>query len=253
IYCRPSCPSKHPDKRNVRFFAIPEAARQAGFRACLRCKPDDAETSDPHVELTRRICAHIENQLDQASVEPITLKALGRELSVSPFHLQRTFKRVLGISPHEYAEALKMRRFKSQLKGGQTVTNAMYEAGFGSSSRLYEHAPAHLGMTPTAYQKGAPGTLIRYTIADSPFGRLLVAATSKGICGVSLGDSDSAVLAYLRKEYPEAKLERDDAQLDRSVRQILQHLNGRHPKLDLPLDIQATAFQRLVWNELRKI
>src|SRR5262249_44043433 len=120
IYCRPSCPSKHPDKRNVRFFAIPEAARQAGFRACLRCKPDDAETSDPHVELTRRICAHIENQLDQASVEPITLKALGRELSVSPFHLQRTFKRVLGISPHEYAEALKMRRLKSQLKGRRT-------------------------------------------------------------------------------------------------------------------------------------
>lgn len=249
IYCRPSCPARRPRREQVVFFSIPEAAESAGFRSCRRCRPRSAEIIDPQVEMVRRACAYIESHLDQAT----TLEDLSAHTGVSPYHLQRVFKRIVGITPRQYAGAFRLSQFKSSVKKGGTVTGAMYEAGYGSSSRLYEQAPAQLGMTPADYRRGGEGVRIQYTIAGCSLGRLLVAATGKGICAVRLGDSDAALEADLLGEYPAAEINRQDEFLRNLVEQILRHINGRHPHLDLPLDVQATAFQWSVWEKLRDI
>jgi len=247
IYCRPSCPSRRPRRERVVFFPVPEAAESCGFRACLRCRPQDAAAADPSIAWARRLCREIE----AAGGAP--LEALARKAGVSPHHLQRTFKRVVGISPREYAEALRLRAVKVRLKRGDAVTEALYEAGFGSSSRLYESAGARLGMTPATYRRGGRGMRIQYTIADSPLGRLLVGATDRGVSAVCLHDDDRALEKALREEYPEAEIRRDDAERGPWVEAILAHLAGRQPHLDLPIDVQATAFQWQVWEALRRI
>ena len=248
IYCRPSCPARRPARRQVVFFPLPEAAERAGFRPCRRCRPQEAPGS-PSLELVRRVCRAIETGLE----EPLTLRALGAHVGVSPGHLQRTFTRLMGITPREYADARRLDRLKVHLREGQNVTPALYGAGYGASSRLYEKAAAQLGMTPGTYRRGGKGMKISYTIVNSPLGRLLVAATERGICMVSLGDSAVALEAALRHEYPSTEIQRDASGFAPWVTAIVRYLNGRQPNLNLPLDVQATAFQRRVWEELRRI
>lgn len=249
IYCRPSCPSRQPNFANVLFFALPEAAKQSGFRSCLRCRPDAVEPRDPQAELVQRICRLLSEDVESK----ISLSVLSARVGLSQFHLQRVFRRVLGITPQQYSEALRAEKFKQHIKGGRGVTDAMYEAGYSSSSRLYEKASARLGMTPATYARGGMGMSIYFTIAACPLGRLLVAATTRGICAVTLGAADEELEAQLRAEYPRGAIVRDDAQLRAWVDAILAHLSGRQTHLDLPLDLQATAFQIRVWQELRRI
>lgn len=253
IYCRPSCPARRPRRENVRFFKLPEAAEQAGFRACRRCHPRRARTSDPQIDLVRHVC-HL---IDEHDEEPLTLQTLSAETKVSPHHLQRTFKEVMGITPRQYKENRRLTRFKANVKEGASVTEAMYEAGFGSSRSLYEKSSSQMGMTPATYGRGGRGMRIVYTIAGCSLGRLLVAATERGVCSVALGDSDAELAAGLFAEYPNASIDSRDSSISASLNlwlnDVLNGLNGQSARIDLPLDIQATAFQWRVWEELRRI
>lgn len=252
IYCRPSCPARRPRRENVRFYLSAGAAREAGFRACKRCHPDEA-TPAPDIALAQRVCAAIEAEEDDPDGDT-SLAALGASLGVSPFHLQRTFKRVTGITPRQYADVMRVRRFKKGLREGDAVTDAIYDAGYGSASSVYERVSDGLGMTPGAYKRGGAGATVRYATADAaPLGRLLVAATERGVCAVTLGDADIALVEGLAREFPAATRERDDAGIGTHIAAVLAHLSGAQPRLDLPLDVQATAFQRRVWEALRAI
>src|SRR5512146_1787135 len=193
VYCRPSCPSRRPKPNVVQFFAAPEQAEKAGFRACRRCKPRDPRSVDQRVQMVVRACELIERENE----EQVSLQKLGAELGRSPFEVQRLFKQVLGISPRQYADALRLRRLKAELRGPRNVTEALYEAGYGSSSRLYERAHEQLGMTPAQYRAGAAGQEIRYTIAPSALGMVLVGATERGVCAVSLGESEKQLVTNL--------------------------------------------------------
>ena len=249
VYCRPSCPSRRPKRESVTFFDVPEAAESAGFRACRRCNPKDTRARAPQLDAVRAACRYIDDHGESTT----TLAELGKAVGLSPHHLQRVFARVMGISPRAYAEARRLGRVKSLLKAGDDVTGALYEAGYGSSSRLYERANGQLGMTPATYRRGGEGAHIRYTIADSPLGRLLIAATHKGICMVSLGDNDFHLEHELHHDFAAAEIVRDDQALGAWVKALLRHLNGKAPHLDLPLDVRATAFQWKVWQALRGI
>jgi AraC family transcriptional regulator of adaptative response/methylated-DNA-[protein]-cysteine methyltransferase len=198
-------------------------------------------------------CREIDSRVREGTDAPVTLSALSAPLGMSPHQLERAFRSVMGITPRQYADAQRMRRLKSQLRKGDDVTTALYDAGFGSSSRLYERAPSQLGMTPATYRQGGAGMRVNYTIVDSLLGRLLVGATDRGISAVYLGESDARLEAALQKEYPRAEIRRDRNGLDGWVSKILEHLRGREPNLDLPTDVQATAFQRRVWEEIRRI
>jgi AraC family transcriptional regulator, regulatory protein of adaptative response / methylated-DNA-[protein]-cysteine methyltransferase len=255
IYCRPSCPSRKPRRAQVVFFRVPAEAERKGFRPCRRCRPEKARPIDPHAADVARICRYIETTLADRSGDEssLTLAALASLSGLSAYALERAFRRVTGITPRQYVDAHRMRRLKSRLKKGDDVTTALYEAGFGSSSRLYERAPKQLGMTPATYRRGGAGMEIHYTIANSPLGRVLVAATSRGVSAVYLGDNEAKLEAELRREYPHATIERDRHGLEQWVGKIVEHLSGKAPNLDLPTDVQATAFQRRVWEELRKI
>ena len=172
---------------------------------------------------------------------------------MSPFHLQRTFKRLLGVSPREYQDALRVTRFKSRLRAGDTVSRATYEAGFGSSSRVYERSDNTLGMTPASYRRGGAGMRITYTIVESPFGKLLVGATDRGVCSVALGDSDERLVRALRNDFPRAEIERGDDTHRDWAEEIVAHIGGGNVGLNVPLDLLGTAFQQQVWALLRKI
>ncbi len=202
---------------------------------------------DRQVALVERACALI----DERAGERVTLGELGDELGVSPWHLQRLFRKVMGVSPRDYADALRSGQFRRQLRAGDSIAGATYGAGYGSSSRIYEVAGQQLGMTPATYARGGKGARIVYAVVDSPLGRLLVAATEAGVCFVSLGERDQALVAALEAEFPEAEsIERDDARVGPSLDALVAYLSGETPHVDLPLDIQATAFQRRVWQEL---
>lgn len=248
VYCRPSCPSRRPRRENVTFFRHVHEAERAGFRECLRCRPRSL-AENPRQESVKRICRYIEQHLD----EPVTLALLGAEFKQSPFHLQRTFKAVLGITPKEYANSCRMRGFRQKLKAGQSVTRAMHEAGYSSTSRLYSRTASELGMEPSKYRRGAIAAPIRYTCADSSLGRMLIATTEKGICSIQFADSDEELEQGLKHEFPFAMRRRDDAGLTDLTKKLMQHLNGVEVAPALPLDIQATAFQRRVWSYLQTI
>lgn len=207
-----------------------------------------AETAPETVALVTRVCAFLREQPD----EPPTLAVLGDRVGLSPAHLQRVFKRVVGVSPRQYADSCRLARLKTGLKAGDSVTTALFAAGYGSSSRLYEKAGAQLGMTPGEYQKGGAHATIRYSIARCPLGRVILAMTERGVCGVALGGTDAELEEFVRTEFPAAKLTRDDKSLAEWVGELLQELAGKAHR-DLPLDVRATAFQRRVWEELRKI
>lgn len=248
VYCRPSCAARRPRRENVRFFRTPEAAEQAGYRACLRCRPR-AFTGNAESDGVKAICRFIELHLD----EPMTLGRLGKEFHQSPFHLQRRFKAVLGITPREYADACRLKMLKRNLQAGDSVTRAMYDAGYGSSSRLYERTASQLGMTPDKYRRGAIAASIRYTTADSPLGRMLIAATERGICSIQFARSDGELIEGLKREFPFAARRPDDGELRVWVSTLLHHLRGQDLNSCLPLDIRATAFQRRVWAYLQSI
>ena len=248
VYCRPSCPARRPRRENVRFFQRPEEAEKAGFRACLRCRPRLIGSS-PRLAMVKAICRYIERHLD----ETVSLARLGREFRQSPFHLQRTFKSVLGITPKAYADSCRMDQFKRNLRAGHSVTRAMYDAGYGSSSRLYERTTSQLGMTPDKYRRGAVSAQVRYTCANSPLGRMFIAATEKGICAVQFADNDDELEHGLKHEFPFALRRRDDEALHKWKENLLRHMRGQKLHTALPLDIQATAFQRKVWQHLQSI
>ena len=248
IYCRPSCPAKHPRRSNVTFFRAPDAAEKAGYRACLRCKPKVFD-GDTNLKLVKSVCRYIEQHLD----ESITLPQLGAAFSKSPFHLQRVFKAVLGVTPRAYTESCRMKQLKRNLQAGHSVTRAMYDAGYSSSSRLYERTASHLGMSPDKYRRGSIAATIRYSCTDSPLGRMLVAATAKGICAIQFADSDEELEHGLKHEFPFAIRRRDDDAIQQWTWELLRHMSGQKLNPALPLDIQATAFQRRVWTYLQSI
>jgi AraC family transcriptional regulator, regulatory protein of adaptative response / methylated-DNA-[protein]-cysteine methyltransferase len=253
VYCRPSCPSKRPRPDRVVFFADPHEAELAGYRACRRCRPQVASPQGEAAWLVRRICQEIDDTLASDPATRLTLVELSRSFGLEPHKMERLFQRILGITPRQFTDAQRMTQLKSKLRKGEKVTTAMYDAGFGSSSRLYERAPGQMGMTPAAYRRGGQGMAISYTIASSPLGRVLVAATQRGVSAVYLGDSDEPLKKALAQEYPRAEIRQDAAGIGPWVRGIIRHLRGQEPHIDLPLDVQATAFQRRVWEELRRI
>lgn len=248
VYCRPSCPARRPQRGNVTFFQRPAQAEKAGFRACLRCRPASV-SGNPQSDSAKEICRYIEQHLD----EPITLERLGKKFRQSPFHLQRRFKAALGISPREYADSCRLRLLKRNLQAGDNVTRAMYDAGYGSSSRLYEKTSSQLGMTPDKYRRGAIAAAIRYAVADSPLGRMLIAATEKGVCSIQFASSDGELLEGLKREFPFAVRKPDEAGLKAWLAALLKKMTGRQSNATLPLDIRATAFQRRVWTYLQSI
>jgi AraC family transcriptional regulator of adaptative response/methylated-DNA-[protein]-cysteine methyltransferase len=248
VYCRPSCPARRPRRENVTFYSRPEQAEKAGFRACLRCRPRSL-SGNPQSDLAKEICRYIEQHLD----EPITLEKLGKVFRQSPFHLQRRFKAALGITPREYADSCRMRQLKRNLQAGDNVTRAMYDAGYGSSSRLYEKTASQLGMTPDKYRRGAIAASIRYACSDSPLGRMLIAATDRGVCSIQFARSDGELIEGLKREFPFAVRKPDQSGLQAWIEAMLSQMTGRELNATLPLDIRATAFQRRVWTYLQSI
>lgn len=246
IYCKPSCSSKLPKRENVSFFEDFTKAESNGFRACLRCQPKN-ETVGEQTKIVLRACEILERE------ENISLEDLSAELNLSAAHLQKIFKQIIGVSPKKYAEMKRLEKFKSEIKSGADVTSAMYEAGFNSPSRLYENVSEKLGMTPKTYAKKGANMKINYTITDSDLGKLLVARTAKGVCAVTFGDDEKVLKENLLSEYRNAEIVEEDANLKEYVEAILANLEGKNKTLDLPLDLQATAFQMRVWEVLRKI
>jgi AraC family transcriptional regulator of adaptative response/methylated-DNA-[protein]-cysteine methyltransferase len=251
IYCRPSCPSRRPTRKNVTFFPTTDAARAAGYRACLRCQPDEASRKpDPQAGAIAAVAGY----LDEHKGEKTKLKDLAKATGVGKFTILRGFRRVLGVSPGEYGRAQRLAAFKAKVREPKTrVTDAIYEAGFGSSSRLYEGADAALGMTPTALKNGGAGLRIRYTVADSPLGTLLVGATDRGICSIAFGDSAEELVETLRAAFPKAELKQMDRELTYAVEAVVAGLREHPAAFALPMDVRGTAFQQRVWRELQAI
>jgi AraC family transcriptional regulator, regulatory protein of adaptative response / methylated-DNA-[protein]-cysteine methyltransferase len=248
IYCRPSCSSRRPKRENVRFYGSAAAAEAGGYRACRKCLGADAAHTR-RLGAVKAACA----LLDAADETAPTLDELADATGLSPYHLQRTFKAATGVTPRQYWDAQRLGRLRENLKSGEAVSPALYGAGYGSSSRLYEKARGQLGMTPATYGKGGRGAVIAFTLAPSPLGQILIAATESGICFLALGEDAGKLEAELRAEFPKAEIVRDDDTLGRITKAVIAHLEGRLPDIKLPLDIQATAFQRQVWEALMDV
>lgn len=248
IYCRPTCPARKPLQKNVRFFLSADAAERAGFRACRRCHPRQAVV-DPRMAIVERVVSDVGEHLDG----DCSLQAVAERVGASAAHLHRTFKAMLGITLKGYVDARRLEHVRGSLRSGRDVTNALYDAGFGSSRALYERSNATLGMTPGAYRAGGEQTEIRFTVTDSPLGKVLVARTDAGICSVTLGDDGEGLSHRLREEFPAASIREDRDDLAGVVDQVLARIRGNEPERVLPLDVRATAFQRRVWEELQKI
>lgn len=254
IYCKPSCPSRKPDRKNVKFFPNPARAEGEGFRACQRCEPQrTAPKADPQTDAIAAATTFLQEHVGERT----SLEDLAEASGLGKFAVQRGFKRVLGVTPGEYARAQRKERFRDELKPAKgakgTVTDAVYAAGFGSSSRVYEGVDAMLGMTPTAMKAGGSGESIRYAIADSPLGRMLVGATERGLCRVQFNDTDAEAEADLREYFPQAVLRRDDSGLGEEVRAVLTHIRENASATELPFHVRATAFQQRVWKALTEI
>lgn len=247
VFCRPTCKSRRPLQRNVELFADAAAARAAGYRACKRCRPDELARPEAPAWVAAA-CRALED-----ADGPLPLETLAAQVGVSRAHLQRGFTKATGVSPRGYAAALRERRLRTALRDGASVADAAYGSGFGSGSRLYENAPARLGMTPAAFRRGAPGTGITYAIVDASLGKVLIAATGRGICFVALDARASVLERALRAEFPAAMLERADDRLASAASKVVRYLSAEGPLPDLPLDVRATAFQARVWEALRGI
>jgi AraC family transcriptional regulator, regulatory protein of adaptative response / methylated-DNA-[protein]-cysteine methyltransferase len=241
VYCKPSCPARRPKRDNVLFFTNTEDARAAGFRACMRCKPDEVGRDRQAVALAVKLIDHAE--------EPPTLAEVASAVGYAPHHFQRIFKRDLGISPAEYARGLRNRRTETALKTNRRVTDAVYEAGYSGPSSFYSDAKERLGMTPSAWRDGGRGETIRWTHFTSPLGQMFIAATSKGICRLTFDDCEQS----LRRLFPNATIVQDDGALRALVEGALRAIEQPLAMPDLPIDVAGTAFQEAVWRELRKI
>jgi AraC family transcriptional regulator of adaptative response/methylated-DNA-[protein]-cysteine methyltransferase len=254
VYCRPSCAARQPLRKNVRFYETPGEAERDGLRPCLRCHPLKERADDATIEKIRDVCAYIRNHCE--SGEPLVLETLGEAAGWSPFHLHRMFKAVLGVTPKQFVDACRVAALKTKLRHGGSVTAAVYDAGFGSSSRVYERVDANLGMTPAQYRNGGKNVAISYTFAKTPLGLMLVAATDRGLCFVQFGENEEALVKQLMSEYPEANIARSQADhrdMDAWMKALTGYLKGEPVALDLPIDVRATAFQLKVWRYLQTI
>ena len=248
IFCRPSCSSRRPNRENVRFFGTAEQAEKAGYRACKRCKPTGKPTRDIDTALASAAAF-----LKAHATSPITLSALSREVGVSAFHLQREFKRAFGVSPREFQDANRRSALTTRLRKGDTVSRATYEAGFGSSSRVYERASTRLGMTPAAVRPGGLGERVHFGIVSSSLGRVLVGWTEKGVCSVSLGDDDGALKRAFRSDFPRADVREVGPAIHEWVAAIVKAIDGVVSNPNIPIDARGTAFQMRVWEALQAI
>ena len=246
VYCRPSCAARRPLRKNVRFYRTSGEAERDGLRPCRRCRPT---AGDVVAEACRYIDAHAD--------ESLTLESLAQRAGLSAAHFQRRFKRAAGVTPKQYHAAARLRALKGGLRQSGGVTEAVYQAGYGSASRVYERADSRLGMTPRQYREGGRGTAITYATVPTPLGLLLIGATDRGLCALQFGEDAGGLVEALRREYPRALLEPmrrpHPPEFDRWVRALDRYLKGERPRLNLPLDIQATAFQLRVWNYLQGI
>ena len=243
IFCRPSCASRRPRSDRMAFFSTAADAKAAGYRACRRCQPESLPDTTDIVE---RICRYIDSRQEESP----KLSELERNFGLSRHHLVRTFKAAVGMTPKAYADLRRVERLKQRLRAGDSVTNAMYDVGYGSSSRLYERGNTLLGMTPAKYQRQGAGMSAMFTIVETSFGKLLVATTDLGICAVRLGDTAAALERGLRSEYGLAQLRRDDTGLTPTVRRIVHHIEDGVPLGALATDVRSTAFTRAVWRAL---
>lgn len=248
IYCRPSCPARHPKRQNVEFFATPAEAETAGYRPCKRCSPNGASIHERHVAAVREACRLIEDSDPTPNLDEVS-----RAVGLSPSHFHRLFKRTVGITPKEYAVACRDRKLQEHLVTSPGVTHAIYEAGYGSSSRVYEKSYKTLGMRPSQFRAGAAGVKIAFAIAKSALGWLLVAATSKGICLIEFGDSRNELRKRMHDRFPSAEVREDHEELGSAILSVAAFIEAPEQGLALPLDIQGTAFQRRVWKALQQI
>jgi AraC family transcriptional regulator of adaptative response/methylated-DNA-[protein]-cysteine methyltransferase len=249
VYCRPACASRLPRRENVRFFESSKDAEQSGFRPCKRCKPEAPEWEQPPIRAVLEACRRIEK-----ADAPPSLKELAAAAGLSVFHFQRLFKKIVGVTPKQYTLQNRSNRLRERLTKGSTVTEAMYDAGFGSSSRFYEKATSTLGMKPSLYKKGAQDVAIRFAVVSCFLGWVLVAATEQGICSIDFGDTAQALKENLRRRFPRAMLLDPDPPFTAMVKKVLAFLENPHRgRFDLPLDVQGTAFQRRVWQALQQI
>jgi AraC family transcriptional regulator of adaptative response/methylated-DNA-[protein]-cysteine methyltransferase len=246
IYCRPACPSKLARPENISFFATCEEAEAAGFRACHRCKPNEASSTVRHAAMIAEACRRIE-----AADEPLPLDTLAATIGLSPFHFHRLFKKMTGVTPKAYAAAQRSTRVRDHLARGQgSVTEAIYGAGFNSNSRFYETSDAILGMAPSAFRSRGAGATIRFAIGQCSLGAILVATTDKGVCAIFLGDDPDALVRDLQDRFPKADLTSGDAGFEAVIAKVIGFVETPALGLDLPLDIQGTAFQQRVWQAL---
>lgn len=245
VYCRPTCPSRRPKRSNIRFFGDGASAERAGFRACRRCRPG---TPDAQSEAVRRACDLIER-----SEKPPGLAELAEAAGLSPYHFHRIFRRTLGVTPKEYAAMQRSQRLQRDLAGGAPVAEAIYGAGFGSGSRVYEHADATLGMTPAAYRRGGEGMLIRHAVVPSELGPVIVAATGRGVCMIEFGDTEEELAERLKARFPKARLEPADDTLRAWVAAVADYVRVPSRGLRLPVDMLGTAFQQRVWKALAEL
>ena len=248
VYCRPSCASRPARPENVAFYATAADAERAGFRACRRCKPNQAGVAEANAAKVAELCRYIET-----AECPPTLGELARRAGMSPFHLHRVFKSVTGVTPKGYAGAHRARRLQQELKRGGTVTDAIYGAGYNSSGRFYEEADQLLGMTPTRYRSGGADTEIRFAVGQCSLGSILVAKSARGLCSIMMADDPQQLTRELQDRFPRARLIGGDEQFEQWVAQVIGLVEEPRLGLDLPLDVQGTAFQRRVWQALRKI
>lgn len=254
VYCRPGCPARTPLRENVRFYRSAAQAEAGGLRPCLRCRPT-AHDAGPNAERIRQLCEYI--RANSGNGEPLSLEHLSRQAGVSPFHLQRTFKAAVGVTPKQFLERCRLEALKTKLRESDSVTAAVYDAGFGSSSRVYERSDSQLGMTPRAYREGAKGLTISYATVETRLGQLMLGATTRGLCFLQFGDSADQLLEMLREEYPAAMLRAMPApypeQFELWMESLSRYMRGEQVNFDLPVDVQATAFQMKVWMYLRSI
>ncbi|MGB0085655.1 MAG: bifunctional DNA-binding transcriptional regulator/O6-methylguanine-DNA methyltransferase Ada [Rhodomicrobiaceae bacterium] len=248
VYCRPSCAARTPRFENVRFFASNADAEKAGFRPCKRCRPTEAPLGERRAEAITRACRLIEE-----SANGLDLAAIANEVGLSRHHFHRIFKEVTGLTPGAYAKAHRARRVLDEMSDGAHVTDAIYAAGYGSSSRFYEKVAPRLGIRPKSFAKGGPGETIRFAVGECSLGSILVAATQKGICAIQFGDDPQALIDGLQGTFPNARLVGADAEFERRVAEVVGFVEEPSRGLKLPLDVRGTAFQQRVWDALQQI